>query len=322
LFARLAVGEGPVLLEERYVRGDGAIVWVTKTASPVRIEGNEPIALIVAIDVTERKTAEATLHESEERLRVLHNELTHLARVNDLGEMAVAIAHEIYQPLTAIANYLDAGRMVVAHEPTIVTLAAARRAMELADEQALRAGRIVNSLREFARKGQGTRRIVAADSLVDAAMAMALIDAREKGISLAHKAAGGDVLVAADPVQIEQVLMNLVRNAIDALDTNPPDAPRDLTIITRSDPAAGVVEFRVSDSGPGIAPDIRSRLFQTFVTSKPAGTGMGLSVCRRIVEAHGGTIEADSAGDTGATFRLSLPLHRLNEERNTRIHPA
>lgn len=314
LFARLAASDGPVLLDERYVRGDGSIVWVTKTASPIRIEGNEPIALVVAIDVTERKAAEATLRESEERLLVLHNELTHISRVNDLGEMAVAIAHEINQPLTAIANYLNAGRMVVANETTDAALTAARKAMALAEEQALRAGRIVHGLREFARKGEGTRRVVPADSLVDSAMALALLNIRDTGISLKHEAAGVDALVEVDPVQIEQVLMNLLRNAIDSLVINPPGLRRCLTIITRDEPAEGFVDFCVSDTGSGIAPAICSRLFLPFVTTKQTGMGMGLSVCRRIVEAHGGTIGAECGEGTGATFRVRLPRFHMKEQ--------
>lgn len=315
LFARLAASDGPILLDERYVRGDGAIVWVTKTASPIRIDGDEPIALVVAIDVTERKSAEAMLRASEERLQVLQSELTHIARINDLGEMAVAIAHEINQPLAAIANYLNAGRKVVAHETTQAALTAAREAMALAEGQALRAGKIVHGLREFARKGSGTRHGVLADSLVDSAMALALINIRHTGISLQHEPAGVDVLVEVDPVQIEQVLMNLLRNAIDALVTNPPGAPRCLTIVTKDLPAKGVVEFCVSDTGPGIAPGICHRLFEPFVTTKPAGMGMGLSVCRRIVEAHGGTIEVDCDEGTGATFRIMLPRHGEKEQQ-------
>jgi two-component system sensor kinase FixL len=309
LFARLAAGDGPVLLDERYVRGDGSIVWVTKTASPIRIEGGEPIALVVAIDVTERKAAETTLRESEERLRILQNEFTHIARVNDLGEMAVAIAHEINQPLAAIANFLSAGRMLVENETTASALAAAREAMAEAEGQALRAGRIVHGLREFARKGEGTRHVVPADSLVDSAMALALINIRDTGIGLKHEAAGGGARVEVDPVQIEQVLMNLLRNAIDALVTNPAGAPRSLTVITSDVPADGVVEFCVSDTGPGIAPEICAQLFQPFVTTKPTGMGMGLSVCRRIVETHGGTILANCGEGSGATFRVMLPRH-------------
>jgi two-component system sensor kinase FixL len=309
LFERLAASDGPVLLDERYVRGDGSSVWVTKTASPIRIDNNEPIALVVAIDVTERKEADAMLRASEERLQVLQSELAHIARINDLGEMAVAIAHEINQPLAAIANYLTAGRMHVANETTAAALAAAREAMAQAEGQALRAGKIVHGLREFARKGQGTRHVVPADSLVDSAMAMALIGIRDTGITLRHELAGDSALVEVDAVQIEQVLMNLLRNAIDALVTNAPGAPRSLTIVTRDLPAEGVVEFCVSDTGPGIAPDICDRLFQPFVTTKPAGMGMGLSVCRRIVETHGGAIEVDCDEGIGATFRIMLPRH-------------
>lgn len=313
LLARLATSDGPVLLDERYVRGDGSMVWVTKTATPVRIEGREPIALVVAIDVTERKAAEAALRESEERLRVLQNELTHIARVNDLGEMAVAIAHEINQPLTAIANFLNAGRMHVAKETTAAALAAARKAMALAEVQALRAGKIVHGLREFATKGEGTRHVVPADSLVDSAMALALIDIRGTGIVLKHEAAGSGARVEVDPVQIEQVLMNLLRNATDALATNPPGTPAFLTMITRDLPGEGVVEFCVSDTGPGIAPDICARLFEPFVTTKQAGMGMGLSVCRRIVESHGGAIEVDCDEGNGATFRFRLPRCSMRE---------
>ena len=309
LFARLAASDGPVLLDERYVRGDGSIVWVTKTASPIRIEGGEPIALVVAIDVTERKAAEATLRESEERLRILQNEYTHIARVNDLGEMAVAIAHEINQPLAAIANFLSAGRMHVENETTAAALSAARRAMAEAEGQALRAGKIVHGLREFARKGEGIRHVVRAVSLVDSAMALALLNTRNTGILLRHEAAGGDARVEVDPVQIEQVLTNLMRNAVEAMAANPPGAPACLAVIARNLPAENTVEFCVSDTGPGIAPDICARLFEPFVTTKPTGMGMGLSVCRRIVETHGGTIEAECGEGSGATFRIMLPRY-------------
>jgi two-component system sensor kinase FixL len=140
-------------------------------------------------------------------------------------------------------------------------------------------------------------------------MAMALIGIRDTGITLRHELAGDSALVEVDAVQIDQVLMTLLRNAIDALVTNAPGAPRSLTIVTRDLPAEGVVEFCVSDTGPGIAPDICDRLFQPFVTTKPAGMGMGLSVCRRIVETHGGAIEVDCDEGIGATFRIMLPRH-------------
>jgi two-component system sensor kinase FixL len=224
--------------------------------------------------------------------------------------MAAAIAHEINQPLTAIVNYLHAGAMSVARESTEEALAAAREAMALAAEQGLRAGAIVRGLREFVTKGDGVRLPIRADELVEAAMALALLDIRGTGISLEHEPAG-DTMIEVDPVQIQQVLLNLLRNAVDALVTNPAGAERRLTVSVRDLASEGAVDFRIADTGPGILPEICDRLFEPFVTSKAKGMGMGLSVCQRIVEAHDGTIEADCGEGGGATFRIRLPRHEI-----------
>ncbi|MEO6634831.1 MAG: PAS domain S-box protein [Devosia sp.] len=311
LYSRLTAAGAPLLIDERYLRGDGSTVWVTKTASPIGNEGSEPIALLVAIDVTERKLAEQALKESEERLRALQNEFAHLARVNDLGEMAAAIAHEINQPLTAIANYLHSGQMFVDGRPAANALADAREAMANAAEQGSRAGTIVRSLRDFARKSVGSRSIERADNLVDTAMALALLDAAVKGISVEHQAGAGEAMVEVDAVQIEQVLVNLFRNSIEAMSMNPKRTPRRLTIATKTLLPEHVVQFCVADTGPGIAPDLRDRLFDPFVTSKPKGMGMGLSVCRRIIESHGGNVELASNSTSGATFKVTLPISNV-----------
>lgn len=253
--------------------------------------------------------SETSLQESEEQLRALQNEFAHLARVIELGEMAVAVAHEINQPLTAITNYLNAGRMA-ARESTAEALARARRSMALAVEQGLRAGAIIRGLRAFAKKGNGARRVTAADSLVDAAMTLALIDVSAAGVLVEHDPAGGGALLEVDPVQIQQVLVNLLRNAVEALAENPPDRPRCLRIDVSEDRAAAMVRFRIADSGPGIDPNIKDRLFEPFVTSKEKGMGMGLSVCRRIVEAHGGTIEVADWDAGGTVFTVGLPRFR------------
>jgi two-component system sensor kinase FixL len=316
LFTRLVTAGGPHSIEERYVRGDGSIVWVTKTASPIRIENGKPIGLVVAIDVTERRLAEVALKESEERLQLLQIESAHLARVNDLGEMAAAIAHEINQPLTAICNYLNAGRMSVANETNEAALAAAREAMRLAAAQGVRAGEIVKGLREFIRKGEGKRVVARAGELVDAAMALALIDMRGAGIRLEQERTGGGATVHVDPVQIQQVLVNLLRNGVDALVTNPPGANRRLTVVIRDLAQQGLVEFCVADTGPGVPPAICDRLFEPFVTTKAGGMGMGLSVCRRIVELHDGKLEVECGGEgVGATFHMFLPRYRQRERR-------
>jgi len=260
---------------------------------------------------TDRRKATKALRDSEERFRVLQNDFAHLSRVNDLGEMAAAIAHEINQPLAAIENYLNGGLTLVDKETSAEALAAARTAMTLAAEQGRRAVSIVRGLREFVRKGEGLRQLVRADALVESAMALALIDIRGSHVEVDQREAGPGVLVDVDPVQIQQVLVNLLRNAMDALATNPAGAPRKLGIVTRELAADDIVEFLVADSGPGIAAALRGRLFEPFVTSKAKGMGMGLSLCRRIVEAHDGTISVDDDSGTGATFRIRLPRARV-----------
>ena len=137
-------------------------------------------------------------------------------------------------------------------------------------------------------------------------MALALLGADAAGIRVERDPAGCGATVDVDPVQIQQVLVNLLRNAVDSLLANPPGAERRLIVATRALPDQGAVIFRIADTGPGIAPGIRGRLFTPFVTSKPNGMGLGLSVCRRIVEAHGGTIEVVSQNGPGAAFTVRL----------------
>jgi two-component system, LuxR family, sensor kinase FixL len=253
-------------------------------------------------DISARKDAETALRASEGRLRLLQNEFAHLARVNDLGEMAAAIAHEINQPLTAIANFLNAG---LSEPGDAEADSEIQELLSLASAQALRAGEIVRRLREFVGQGNGERRAERAQGLTDSAMAMALIDARLSGISVERIADAGDTEVLVDAVQIQQVLVNLLRNAVDALGSEDPDGRR-ITVTTRRGPRKSI-QFIVADNGPGIAPDLRDRLFDPFVTTKAKGMGMGLSVCRRLIEAHGGTLGVKSGAGKGASFIFDLP---------------
>jgi two-component system sensor kinase FixL len=264
--------------------------------------GGETFFTGIMRDISARHAAETKLRASEERLRLLQHEFAHLARVNEFGEMAEAIADEINQPLTAIVNYLSVGLFAAGEDGD----GEAEQLMRQAIEQALRAGDMVRRIREFVGYGHGVRTVWRADGLVDSAMALALVDARSSGIVVEREAGAGDAVVEVDSAQIRQVLVNLLRNAVEAMADDDSSGETRVTISTALRPD-GAVEFAISDTGPGLSPEVREKLFQPFFTTRANGMGLGLSVCRRLIEAHGGTIEADSAPGGGATFRFQLP---------------
>jgi two-component system sensor kinase FixL len=298
---RAIIGIGREVLGRR---SDGSLFPLDLSVAEWEREG-ETFFTGIMRDISARKSTETALRASEERLRLLQNEFAHLARVNDLGEMAAAIAHEINQPLTAIVNYLNTGLFCAVEGYSEDGFAETEQIMRDAAAQALRAGDIVRRLREFVGKGEGARTVEPADPLVDTSMALALIDARLRGILVERRSGAIDTEVEVDVIQIQQVLVNLLRNAVDALDSVGKDDVRRLSVITTAD--ADFVEIAVADNGPGIAPQLAGHLFEPFITTKAKGMGMGLSVCRRLIEAHGGTIHAESDPATGATFIVRLP---------------
>jgi two-component system, LuxR family, sensor kinase FixL len=246
-------------------------------------------------DLTERQ-------QTETRLQELQAELVHMSRFTALGEMASTLAHEINQPLTAIANYLKGCRRILQRmEGSEVPML--RDAVNQAAEQALRAGQVIRHLREFVARGESERHIESLPKLIEEASALALVGAKEKGVRVAFRFDPAAQLVLADRIQVQQVLLNLIRNAIEAMQ----DAPRrELAVATQAQPDERLVEVSVSDTGTGIAPEIAGQLFQPFVTTKVHGMGVGLSICRTIVESHGGKISVESAPDRGTTFRFTL----------------
>ncbi len=245
-------------------------------------------------DLTERE-------QTQQKLQELQAELVHMARFTALGEMASTLAHELNQPLTAVASYLSgARRLIDGGKPADLPMA--RGAIESAAEQALRAGQIIRRLREFVARGESDRQVEDIRVLVEEASALALVGAREAGVQFTLQAADGVPPVLADKVQVQQVILNLMRNAIEAMQDS---VVRELTVTIRP-VADGMVQIDVSDTGSGIAPDILPDLFQPFITSKPHGMGVGLSISRTIMEAHGGRLWAAARPGGGAIFHMTL----------------
>lgn len=239
---------------------------------------------------------------TEQRLQELQAEVTHMSRFTALGEMASTLAHEINQPLTAINNYLKGCHRLlqkIEGEPVRVL----QDALDKAADQALRAGQIIRRLREFVARGDSERQVENLAKLIEDASTLALVGVREHAIAVSFRLDPEADQVLVDRIQIQQVLVNLIRNAVEVLAEAP--TPRQLAIQTIGG-KDGVVEVSVADSGAGLAPEVSAHLFQPFVTTKPKGMGLGLSICRTIVEAHGGKIWAGTRPGGGTIFRFTL----------------
>lgn len=287
---RRIIGIGRVVVGERR---DGSTFPMELSVGEVESGGTHFFTGFIR-DLSERQVAEARLQE-------LQAELVHISRLTAMGEMASTLAHELNQPLTAIANYLKGSRRLLedSADPAAGQL---RGAMEKAAEQAMRAGQIIRRLRDFVSRGETERRAENLAKLIEEASAMALIGAKEHGIRVTFRFDPRVDLVLADRVQIQQVLLNLMRNAVDAMVQA---EKRELVVSSRALPD-DFVEISVADTGVGIAPEIAGQLFQPFVTTKPQGMGVGLSISSTIVEAHGGRIRAEANPGGGTVFRFTL----------------
>ncbi|MGN6121515.1 MAG: PAS domain-containing sensor histidine kinase [Sphingomonas oligoaromativorans] len=239
--------------------------------------------------------------ETEERVRQLQSELTHVSRLSAMGTMASTLAHELNQPIAAVANYVEASRDLLA-DPDDDTLAMVREALTDAASEAFRAGNIVRRLRAFVSRGELDKRVEELGPLVDEAATLGLAGATERNVQ-AHIEIGGDAgPVLVDRVQIQQVLVNLMRNAIEAM-----AASRGGTLCVNATSDQGYAHVIVADNGPGLAPEVADRLFEAFASTKREGMGLGLSICRTIVEAHGGRIWTESREGGGTEFHFTLP---------------
>ena len=247
-------------------------------------------------DLTDRE-------ETAQQLGQARSELARLARLNELGEMASTLAHELNQPLSAIANYVQGCRRMLA-DTEGEQARRIRGALEETAKQALRAGDIIRHLREFTTRGDTEKAPEDVKHLVEEAGALALVGSRERGIKSVFEFGPDSGMVVADRVQIQQVLINLMRNAMEAMR----DSPRRELVVRTRPTSAERMQVEVEDTGPGISEEIASQLFQPFVTTKAGGMGIGLSISKRIIESHGGdlTVRRNAAG--GATFTFTLPI--------------
>ena len=289
---------------KRHIIGIGRIVTGKRrddTTFPMHLSigemqtGGEPFYTGFARDLTEHQQTQARLQE-------LQSELVHVSRLSAMGEMASALAHELNQPLAAISNYMKGSRRLLAGS-TDANALKIESAMDRAAEQALRAGQIIRRLRDFVSRGESEKRVESLSKLIEEAGALGLAGAREQSVQLRFNLNPEADLVLADRVQIQQVLVNLFRNALEAM----AQAPRRELIVTNRRVADDMIEIEVSDTGSGFHDDVKPNLFQTFFTTKETGMGVGLSISRSIIEAHGGRMWAEDNAAGGATFRFTLP---------------
>ncbi len=291
-FMRDGVAEN---LEYEFIKKDGATVdWLLSAVAERDEAGNMDRSFAVIIDISERKRDAA-------RMRELQAELHHVSRLSAMGTMATGLAHELNQPLTAMTNYVQASRRLLRGVSLDDKVG---EYMDKAVAQAARAGAIIRRLRDFVRKGETDRSLEDLNQVVEEASALALTGMASKGVTVDFAFRPRLPRVLVDRVQIQQVVFNLVRNSVDALVDS---ERRHITISTSlEDPA--MLRASVSDTGPGLPPEIADRLFEPFVTTKPDGMGIGLAICRSIVEAHLGRLWATPNPDGGTSFHLTLPV--------------
>ncbi|MBB4040746.1 PAS domain S-box-containing protein [Microvirga flocculans] len=290
---RRIIGSGRVAMAQRK---DGSTFPMEVQVGEMESDGERFFTAFIR-DLTERQ-------RTETRMQELQSELTYMSRFTALGEMGSALAHEINQPLTAITSYLKGCNMILTHMND-ENLSLVRHAVNEAAEEALRAGEVIRQLREFVARGGSEPQIEGLQRLIEEASALALVGAKEKDVKVEFNFPSDCPFVLVNRVQIQQVLLNLIRNAVEAMQ----DASRrDLTIRANVIDEDGMVEVSVQDTGSGIHPEVLKNLFKPFTTTKQSGMGVGLSICRTIVESHGGKIWAESIPGEGTTFHFTLRI--------------
>ena len=294
---------------EHYVRtGEKHIIGIGREVSGRRKDGStfplnlsvgegivrgERLFLGIITDITERQARNRQIQE-------LQAEMLHVSRLTAMGQVSASLAHELNQPLTAILNYANACIDIAAehNDPDL------KSALRKVAEQATRAASIIRRLRAFTEKRGAVRAPEDLGRVVDEAVRLGQINAAERGITMRVRIDRNLPEVMIDRVQIQQVLINLIKNAAEAMEKS----PRKDLVVALNLVGADIVRVSIADTGPGIAKEAREKLFQPFVTTKATGMGMGLNICRGIVEAHGGRLWLEDNPAGGATFVFEMPV--------------
>ena len=257
--------------------------------------GTEKVFTGFIRDLTERQATQRRLHD-------LQAELAHVARVTAMGTLATALAHELNQPLTAIANYVETARDLL-HDPNDEVLEIVRGALNECAIQSVRAGQIVRRLRDYISRGEVDRKAESLKQLVSEASVLAMIGAGERGVEIEVRLETTCDEIFVDRIQIQQVILNLVRNAFEAMDDSPDRRVR----ISSCRENSGSIRVTIADSGPGLEPELAGKLFEPFNSTKTQGMGLGLSICHTIIRGHAGRIWAEASPLGGTAFHFTLP---------------
>jgi PAS domain S-box-containing protein len=301
---RIDSGTVGFLQRKRYRRKDGEIVWADATSFVIPATDSTPAFRgAVIVDITDRKRAEAALQQAQD-------DLARLNRVMLLGEMTASIAHEVNQPIAATLTNAHAGLRWLGAQPP--DLEETRQALGRIVRDGNRAGEVIDRIRALVKKVPPRRELLDLDEAIHEVIALTQTDMQRNGVRLQTRLAGDLPLVPADRVQLQQVIMNLIINAIEAM-AAASDGRCELTIVSGRDDTSGV-SVEVQDTGPGLDPEELDRLFQSFYTTKPDGIGMGLAISRSIAEAHGGRLSAAPNHPHGAVFRFTLPAAEKSSE--------
>ena len=303
--ARSAAEKRQFQREYRIVLPDGSVKHLLSIGRPGTAASGDLEFVGTVMDISERKRTEAQARESERRYRTMETELAHANRLATMGQLTASIAHEINQPIAASVTNAQAALRWLSHQPP--DLDEARQTLGRIVDNGNRAGNVIDRIRALIKKTPSLKDRLEMNGAIREVVELTRSEALKNGVSVQSDLADGLPLIEGDRVQLQQVILNLVINAIQALAADP-EGTRDVLITTRPAEPGGVL-VAIRDSGPGLAPADLQRLFEPFYTTKPGGLGMGLSICQSIIAAHGGRLWADANPPRGAIFQFTVPTH-------------